>query len=80
MIWWRWGEGAWPGLTSGSRRWTVSCEQPKRRRAVMGAAAKSPKAAATLLSFISKKGISLQLEDYGDGVRKEKGAEEERQF
>ena len=38
MIWWRWGDGAWPGLTRGSMRSTTSCEQPKRRRAEAGVA------------------------------------------
>ncbi len=29
-IWCRWGEGTWPGLTSGSTRSMTSCEQLKR--------------------------------------------------
>lgn len=32
-IWWTWAEGALPGSTTGSRRWTVSVLQSKRRAA-----------------------------------------------
>jgi len=50
MIWWRWGDGAWPGLTRGSMRSTTSCEQPKRRRAEAGVA--SARAARDLVCIL----------------------------
>ena len=50
MIWWTCVDGTCPGLTNGSRRWTVNWAQPNRINALAGA--RRLRIAANVLPFI----------------------------